>query len=309
MYSEGQGLTSFTTQQPIGIFDSGVGGLTVLQELKRQLPNERIVYFADTARVPWGSRPQAEIIEFVQQILTWMQAQRVKMVVMACNTSSALALETVRSQFELPMLGLILPAAQAAIKYGQKIGVIATTATVNSMAYVNAITETEKQSQVWQVACPEFVPLIEANRIYDPYTYDIAQKYLAPLIEAEIDTLVMGCTHYPHLLEVFNQILPAHVELIDPARYVVKAVSQELDFLGLGDRTVRKSHIKNGLTKFYVSGDAEQFAQVSSRWLGYKPNVQNVELPLPDLRPQELPLTDLTVNLIDNLAETAELLS
>jgi glutamate racemase len=309
MFSARQGLTSFRTQQPIGVFDSGVGGLTVLQELKRQLPNERIVYFADTARVPWGSRPQTEIIEFVRQILTWMQAQRVKMVVMACNTSSALALETVRSQFELPMLGLILPAAQAALKYGQKIGVIATTATVNSMAYVNAITETEKRSHIWQVACPEFVPLIEANRIYDPYTYDIAQKYLAPLIEAEIDTLVMGCTHYPHLLEVFKQILPAHVKLIDPARYVVKAASQELDFLGLGDRFSKKT-LKNGLndlTKFYVSGDAEQFAQVSSRWLGYKPLVQNVELPSPDLCPQELPLTDLNENLVDNLTETAEL--
>jgi glutamate racemase len=300
MFSARQGLTSFRTQQPM------------LQELKRQLPNERIVYFADTARVPWGSRPQSEIIEFVRQILTWMQAQRVKMVVMACNTSSALALETVRSQFELPMLGLILPAAQAAIKYGKKIGVIATTATVNSMAYVNAITETEKRSQVWQVACPEFVPLIEANRLYDPYTYDIAQKYLAPLIEAEIDTLVMGCTHYPHLLEVLKQILPAQVRLIDPARYVVKAVNQELDFLGLGDRTSPRKSPKNGLnglTKFYVSGDAEQFAQVSSRWLGYKPLVQSVELPNPDLCPQESPLTDLTENLVDNLVETAELLS
>ncbi len=275
MFSEWQGVNSCNTQQPIGIFDSGVGGLTVLQELKRQLPNEQIVYFADTARVPWGSRPQSEIIEFVQQILTWMQTQQVKMVIMACNTSSALALEAVRSQFDLPLLGLILPAAKAAIKYGQKIGVIATSATVNSMAYVNAIMETEKQSQVWQVACPEFVPLIEANRINDPYTYDLAQNYLAPLIEAEIDTLVMGCTHYPHLIEIFRQILPAHVRLIDPARYVVKAANQELDILGLADRTARRQ----SKVKFYVSGDAEHFAQVSSRCLGYTPSILQVELP------------------------------
>ncbi len=274
MFSDWQGVSSYTTQQPIGIFDSGVGGLTVLQELKRQLPNEQIVYFADTARVPWGSRSQSEIIEFVQQILTWMQTQQVKMVVMACNTSSALALETVRSQFDLPMLGLILPAAKAAIKHGQKIGVIATTATVQSMAYVDAITETEKRSEVWQVACPEFVPLIEANRIHDSYTYELAQSYLAPLIEAEIDTLVMGCTHYPHLLEVFKQILPSHVRFIDPARYVVKSVGQELEILGLSDRT----HHKNPITKYFVSGDAEKFSQASSGWIGYEPLVQNVEL-------------------------------
>lgn len=306
MFSKWQSTSS--TTQPIGIFDSGVGGLTVLQELKRQLPNELIVYFADTARVPWGSRSQSEIIEFVQQILTWMQTQQVKMVVMACNTSSALALETVRSQFDLPMLGLILPAAKAAIKYGQKIGVIATTATVSSMAYVNAITETEKRSQVWQVACPEFVPLIEANRIYDPYTFDIAQKYLAPLIEAEIDTLVMGCTHYPHLLEIFKQILPAHVRYIDPAKYVVKAVAQELDILGLGDRQAHKKSRQYMKTqaagvKFYVSGDSEQFSQVSRRWLGYKPQVQNIELPLPIVKVanEEGALVDIT--------ETVELLS
>ncbi|AFY74637.1 glutamate racemase [Synechococcus sp. PCC 7502] len=297
MVSNWQRVRSYTNQQPIGIFDSGVGGLTVLQELKRQLPNEKIVYFADTARVPWGSRPQSEIIEFVQQILSWMQTQQVKMVVMACNTSSALAIETVRSQFDLPMIGLILPAAKAAIKYGQRIGVIATTATVNSMAYVNAITETHKQSQVWQVACPEFVPLIEADRIHDPYTYEIAKNYLTPLIEAEIDTLVMGCTHYPHLLEVFKQILPPYVKFIDPAKYVVKAVNQELDILGLRDRSSRK----NAVTKFYVSGDAEQFAEVSSRWLGNKPLVQNVEL-LPT------PFTVEESSLIET-AEPVELLS
>jgi glutamate racemase len=310
MFSKWDGVSRYSTQQPIGIFDSGVGGLTVLQELKRQLPSEQIVYFADTARVPWGSRPQSEIIEFVQQILTWMQTQQVKMVVMACNTSSALALETVRSQFDLPMLGLILPAANAAIKHGKKIGVIATTATVNSMAYVNAITEKQKQAQVWQVACPEFVPLIEANRIHDPYTYEVAKNHLAPLIEAKIDTLVMGCTHYPHLQEVFKQILPSHIRFIDPARYVVKAVGQELDILGLGDRTPRKNTVRKSYApkfcapKFFVTGDPEQFSQVSSRWLGYEPPVQNVEL-LPFSYPS-LPKVDESA--LMEMAETVEIL-
>jgi glutamate racemase len=274
--------SSIYTKRPIGIFDSGVGGLTVLQELKRQLPNEQIVYFADTARVPWGSRSRPEIIEFVQQILEWMQTKQVKMVVMACNTSSALALETVRSQFDVPMLGLILPGARAAVKNGKRIGVIATSATVNSNAYKDAInesmTETQQQVEVWQVACPEFVPLVEANRLHDPYTLAVAQAYLAPLIEAEIDTLVFGCTHYPYLTEVFKKILP-HVRYINPATHVVTAVAQELDIMGLRDRSGRKAR-----TKFYVTGDPEQFAHVSSRWLGRLPNVESVDLAPVELR-------------------------
>ncbi|WP_019498445.1 glutamate racemase [Pseudanabaena sp. PCC 6802] len=266
---------------PIGVFDSGVGGLTVLQELNRQLPHESVVYFGDTARLPYGKRTQTEIIEFVQQILVWMQSQQVKMVIMACNTSSALALDALRQEFDFPILGVILPGARAAVKKGRRIGVIATTATVNSEAYVQAISESlaemQSHAQIWQVACPEFVPLIESNRINDPYTLEVAREYLTPMLAADIDTLVFGCTHYPHLADVFRQILPAHVRFVDPAVSVVRAAAKELEILGLR-HTDPRSAISRDLTKFYVSGDPEQFAQISSRWLNKMPTVEKVVL-------------------------------
>ena len=149
----------------IGIFDSGVGGLTVLRELYRQLPNESILYFADTARLPYGTRSSHEILQFCFEILTWMVQQGVKMVVLACNTSDALALEVLRREFDLPILGLILPGARAAVQQGRRIGVIATPATAASNAYRRAILEIEATAQVWQVGCPEFVPLVEQNRV------------------------------------------------------------------------------------------------------------------------------------------------
>jgi glutamate racemase len=265
------------SQHPLGIFDSGVGGLTVLQEIYRQLPHEPVVYFGDTARLPYGGRSQSEIVEFVFEILQWMQAKQVKMVIMACNTSSALALDEVRQEFDFPILGLILPGARAAVRKGKRVGVIATAATVNSGAYVRAIEESDPQAQVWQVACPEFVPLIESDRIHDPYTSKVAREYLQPLMAAEIDTLVFGCTHYPHLAGVLRKILPAHVRFVDPASHVVKAACQELDLLGL--RHVEAgSPVGRMATEFYVSGDPEQFAQVSSRWLGKMPLVEKTSL-------------------------------
>ena len=152
-------------QSPIGVFDSGVGGLTVLTQLYRQLPNESILYFGDTARLPYGTRSPAEIVQFTREILCWMQQQQVKMVVMACHTGSALALETVRWEFPFPILGVILPGAKAAVKQGKRIGVIATPATAASNAFPQAIQEIDSTAKVWQVGCPEFVPLIEDNRI------------------------------------------------------------------------------------------------------------------------------------------------
>ena len=260
---------------PIGVFDSGVGGLTVLQEVHRQLPNESVVYFGDTARLPYGKRSPAEIIEYVYEILNWMQSEQVKMAIMACNTSSALALDIVRKDFDLPILGLILPGARAAVGKGKRIGVIATTATVKSEAYVRAICESDPQAKVFQVDCPEFVPLIESDRIHDPYTMQVAREYLQPLIEANIDTLVLGCTHYPHLSGVLRQILPSHVALVNPASYVVRAASQELDLMGLKCLENCRDRAE---TRFFVSGEPDRFAQVSRRWLGKLPLVEKVSL-------------------------------
>ncbi|MBE9198414.1 MULTISPECIES: glutamate racemase [unclassified Nodularia (in: cyanobacteria)] len=256
---------------PIGVFDSGVGGLTVLRQLYRHLPNESIIYFGDTARLPYGIRSQAEILQYVREILHWMQQQRVKMVIMACNTSSALALEIVRREFSMPILGVILPGAKAAVMQGKRIGVIATPATAKSNAYRHAILEIDPNVQVWQVSCPEFVPLIEQNRIHDPYTTEVARSYLEPLIQQEIDTLVYGCTHYPHLAPILRSLLPSPVKLVDPAVHVVAACNQELDLLGLSNTHPPQP------TRFAVSGCPQQFAKSGVQWLGHTPTVENVD--------------------------------
>ncbi|NCJ05315.1 glutamate racemase [Synechococcales cyanobacterium C] len=266
--------TSFSAQDlPIGVFDSGVGGLTVLKALQRQLPQESFVYFGDTARVPYGTRSQAEILTFAREILTWMAHYPVKMAIMACNTSSALALDIVRSEFDLPILGVILPGARAAVRQGQRIGVIATPATVASGSYEQAILEINPTVHVHQVGCPEFVPLIEANQIEQPQTFETVRSRLAPLIEDEIDTLIYGCTHYPHLESVIHPLLPASVHHVNPAIHIARAAAQELELLNL------KTHLHRPTNQFYVSGDPAYFAHLSQRWLGFLPTVAPLVLP------------------------------
>jgi glutamate racemase len=257
----------------IGIFDSGVGGLTVLREIYRQLPNESVLYFGDTARLPYGPRSPEEILYFVRQILTWMEGHGVKMVMMACNTSSALALDIVQQEYDFPILGLIRPGAKAAARQGQRVGIIATQATVNSRAYPEAIQELNSHCQVWQVACPQFVPLVEQNQIQHPHTHRTAQTLLRPLVEANVDTLIYGCTHYPLLAPVLHQVLPASVNYVDPAVHMVAAAARELDALGLRSSTPARS------TDFYVSGQPHHFSQLAVRWLGHQPRVQQVTLP------------------------------
>ncbi|MBD2075985.1 glutamate racemase [Phormidium sp. FACHB-592] len=255
---------------PIGLFDSGVGGLTVLREVYRQLPSESVIYFGDTARLPYGKRSPAEILQYVREILTWMEQQGTKMVIMACNTSSALALEAVRSEFSVPVLGLILPGARAAVQQGRRIGVIATPATAASRAYSRAILEINADTEVWEVGCPEFVPLIEADRLHDPYTTAIAQAYLELLLQQQIDTLVYGCTHYPYLAPILRQLLPASVKLVDPAVSVVAAAAQELDLLALRNLRLPTP------TRFCVSGSPQTFSQLAAPWLGYTPIVESI---------------------------------
>lgn len=258
---------SLAPMAPIGIFDSGLGGLTVLRAMHQYLPQEPVVYFGDTAHLPYGNRTPAEILAFVRDILTWMMAQGVKMVLMACNTSSALALTQVQEEFDIPILGLIWPGAQAAAQRGQRIGVIATPATVASNAYGQAIGEIAPGAQVWQVACPEFVPLIEGGLVGDRRTQQVAATYLRPLIAAQIDTLIYGCTHYPHLEPVIKPLLPAPVQLVDPAVHLVAAAKRELGLLRLKHQGLA------GTTHFYVSGDPQVFADRAVPLLGYRPAV------------------------------------
>lgn len=271
----------------IGLFDSGVGGLTVLRQIYRQMPSESVLYFGDTLRLPYGTKSPEEILQYVREIIDWMLTQGVKMVIMACNTSSALALETVQDEYDIPILGLILPGARAAVKKGKKIGVIATPATAASDAYGQAIREIDSKIQVWQVGCPEFVPLIEQNQLNSPHTVEVAHKYLQILIDQRIDTLIYGCTHYPHLEKIFQLILPQSVNIIDPAKYIVAAAQKELELMGLKNSKGASSEINSEAyvarqahpsTRFCVSGSASKFASLAQQWLDYFPQVEQVTL-------------------------------
>ncbi|PSN14933.1 glutamate racemase, partial [filamentous cyanobacterium CCP5] len=172
------------------------------------------------------------------------------------------------------ILGLIWPGAQAAARHGRRIGLIATAATVKSQAYRQAILEVNAACQVWQVGCPDFVPLIEQNRIHDPQTRTVAERYLEPLRAAQIDTLIYGCTHYPHLAPVLKPLLPPTVNFVNPAVHLVAATARELDALGL------RSTAPAWSTQFAVTGSPGQFARTSVQWLGYAPKVSRVNLPV-----------------------------
>lgn len=264
---------------PIGIFDSGVGGLTVLRAIAHRLPGEALLYLGDTARLPYGTRSQTEIIQFVREILSWMQSQGAKIVVMACNTSSALALDIVRTEFAMPVLGVILPAARVAATQGKRIGVIATPATAASRSYTQAILENAPACQVWEVGCPEFVPLIEQNKVYDPDTERVVSKYLDMLLSHQIDRLIYGCTHYPHLKPVVNALLPPSVVQVDPAMHVAIATDNELQLLGLKNPgTLNRNHYPQQSIRFCVTDQPERFAKLSTQWLGYMPDVENITL-------------------------------
>jgi glutamate racemase len=251
----------------LGVFDSGVGGLTVLREVQKRYPGQAVIYFADTARLPYGCRSREEICQFVREIMVWYTRQSVDRVLMACNTSSALALDTVALEFSLPMHGLIQSAARNAAQVGRRIGVIATEATAKSRAYTRAIAEWSTTAQVWEVGCPAFVPLIESGRILEVETCQVARAYLQPLLDNQIDTLIYGCTHYPHLDPLMDMLLPASVRRLNPAIAAVEALSPLL-----GDDLVPSS-------QFFVSGDPVAFAQSAAPLLGYVPQVQQVHLP------------------------------
>ncbi|MGB3511714.1 MAG: glutamate racemase [Microcoleaceae cyanobacterium] len=279
-FTRGKSITPYllqTTQPkqlqyaPIGIFDSGVGGIGVLKEAYRQLPKESFIYFGDTARLPYGTKSQAEIVQFVHQVLTWMESQEVKMVIIACNTATAAAIDRVALKYNFPVIGMISPGANTVVQQSSKrIGVIATLHTINSNAYLDAIHKIDPSVSVFQVGAPALVPLIEEGWINDVYTFEVVRQYLNPLIAEQIDTLVLGCTHYPHLLHLFRQILGTSVQIVDPGIAVVSTAAQKLQQLGiLSDRSPQ-------CTSFYVSGKPEEFAKRVQLFLGFTPIVKQV---------------------------------
>lgn len=204
---------------PIGIFDSGVGGLTVFREIMRQMPEEKLVYFGDTARVPYGSKSQETVIRYSRQIIRFLRTQNVKAIVIACNTATACALETVEKELEIPILGVVHAGAKTAVESTKngKIGVIGTEATIRSGLYTEVMKKMNPDIEVTGKPCPLFVPLVEEGLLHDSVTDEIASRYLACLKGKYIDTLVMGCTHYPLLRSTLKRLMGDDVTLINPA--------------------------------------------------------------------------------------------
>ena len=259
--------------RPIGIFDSGVGGLTVVKNVCKYLPKEDIIYFGDTARVPYGNKSRATVIRFTHEIMTFMMKQKVKMVVVACNTASSFSLSILKKTYPVPVVGVIDAGVERAIRFSSKgkIGVIGTSSTIFSQAYEKRLAKIAPEYGLISKSCPLFVPLVENKLINDDITYRIAKKYLIPLTKKGIDTLILGCTHYPILKNVIKKIMK-DVKLIDSSSAVAKKVKKMLKHMDMEtSRRNRKSRIK-----YYVSDDAKGFCGIAGGFLREKIKAKKV---------------------------------
>ena len=243
---------------PIGVFDSGVGGLTVAREIMRQMPQERIVYFGDTARVPYGSKSRETILRYSRQIIRFLMTRQVKAIVIACNTASAYALDTVEQEFDLPVIGVINAGARTAVRATRngRIGVIGTEGTIGSGIYTEVMQRMRPDIQVIGKSCPLFVPLVEEGLLHDSVTDEIASRYLAELKRHFIDTLVLGCTHYPLLRSTLGRLMGNDVVLVNPAYETAIELKQLLESRGLSCEPEGGEGEKY---RFYVSDLAEKF--------------------------------------------------
>ena len=255
---------------PIGIFDSGVGGLTVLKALRELLPGENLIYFGDTARVPYGTKSHKTIIKYSLQNTRLLEKFGVKMVVVACNTSSAHALGILKEEFRFPVVGVVEPGAKEAVKASKsgRIGVIGTEATVKSEAYRKAIVSLDPFCQVYQKACPLFVPLIEEGWLKDEITKLVAERYLKELLEKGIDTLVLGCTHYPLIKDTLSQVCRG-VKLIDSAGAVAREVERLLP---------AKNRGKKGRVRILVSDKTDRFERIAKMIMEEEVEIEEVEI-------------------------------
>lgn len=260
---------NLSCEAPIGVFDSGVGGLTVAREIMRNLPNEKIVYFGDTARLPYGSKSKDTIIRYARQIIRFLRTENVKAIVIACNTASALALDQVEKELDIPIIGVIRAGAHVAVQstVNGRVGVIATQSTINSKMYDHTIQAENPEIVVCGKACPLFVPLVEEGWLKDPVTEEVAKRYLSELLQKDIDTLILGCTHYPLLRKLIGRIAGEEVHLVNPAYETAKELERLLNehqLLNPGNNTsVKEMH------RFYVSDAAENFKNMANFILPY----------------------------------------
>ncbi|MDD4341564.1 MAG: glutamate racemase [Kiritimatiellae bacterium] len=250
---------------PIGVFDSGVGGLTVLKELIGAVPFENVIYFGDTARVPYGTKSRESVIKYSGEIVEFLVDKKVKLILAACNTVSSLALPVIRKAARVPVIGVLEPGARCAVKLSKtgKIGVIGTTATINSCAYEKALRKYCPGISVVSQACPLFVPLIEEGWTDKKITREIVKEYLAPFVNSEVDTVILGCTHYPLIKKIIKQELGSGVQIVDSATAVAMEVGTVLKKQGLE----RKSS-EPGYRKFYVSDAPAKFKKLGGLFMG-----------------------------------------
>ncbi|WP_057894983.1 glutamate racemase [Lacticaseibacillus brantae] len=263
--------------QPIGFIDSGVGGLTVFKEALKQLPHENMVFLGDQARLPYGPRPAEQVVAFTWQMVNFMMAQNIKMLVIACNTATAAALDVVKAQLPIPVVGVILPGSRAALKVSQNnhIGVIATEGTVKAGAYAKTIHDKNATVSVTSLAAPKFVPVVESNEYQSPIAKRIVTETLAPLKHTDIDTLVMGCTHYPLLRPIIENVMGPKVTLIDPGIETVSEVSTLLDYFDIANNDADFTPTQ----RFFTTGSPSMFDTIGKQWLGLNQlHAQHVEI-------------------------------
>ena len=254
---------------PIGVFDSGVGGLTVVREIMRQIPNEKIIYFGDTARVPYGSKSKDTVTRFSEQIVRFLRTFQVKTIVVACNTASAYTLDELEEDADIPVMGVLKPGAKAAVEATRngRVGVIGTEATIGSGMYSKYIKELSKNVTIYGKACPLFVPLIEEGLWEDPVTDEIAGRYLAELIDIDIDTLILGCTHYPLIRSTLGRLVGGRVSLVNPAYETARELKDmllEMDMLN-----DEEPKLGSNRYQFYVSDKAEKFVRFANSIIKY----------------------------------------
>lgn len=251
--------------KPIGVFDSGVGGLTVAAEVIKQLPNESIIYFGDTARFPYGPRSAEELKKFVFQIVEFLQREGVKFIVIACNSASSAALEWAQARFDTPIVGVVEPGAQAAVATTRtrRIGVIGTQATVSSLAYVKAVETFDTGAEVYQQACPDLADFVEQGETSGERIKKVITDYLKPIMVKEIDTLILGCTHYPLLSEAIKEVVGESIKLISSAEEAAREIKEILK---------EKGHLRTDSSspvyRFISTGDKSKFLKLSSQFLG-----------------------------------------
>ena len=254
-----------TNESPIGVFDSGIGGLTVAHAIMRQLPNEGVTYFGDTARVPYGPKSPETVRRYSQEIAGYLVQDGIKALVVACNTATAHALPLLRETLSVPVIGVIEPGARAAVKATSNghVGVIGTAGTIKSGAYERALRGLEPSLRITTRACPLFVPLVEEGWVEHEATHLIAEEYLAPLLETRVDTLVLGCTHYPLLKPVIKRVLGTDVRLIDSAEETARETAGVLR-----ERCIEADGSGEPQHRFIASDDPLMFLQLGQRFLG-----------------------------------------